>query len=186
MSPPDFHVTPADIRVGVPQHALLDVDVVEWVGSLNQDGLTSAQHLALAMMRSSGRVTNGMLQAWGVDRITAGSALRDLVDRGLATSSGGKRYASYQLVDIIDLPVATVQVESEARRGIEADFDAIKQAIRAGHTTARELQTTLGMSYDAVHRRLRALRERGEVEQTRDRNARNQSYRIVESTGDAG
>ncbi|RBY81696.1 hypothetical protein DQ238_06635 [Geodermatophilus sp. TF02-6] len=185
MSPPDFHVTPADVGVRVPRHALLDVDVVEWIGSLKQDRLTDAQHLALAMMRSSGRVTNGMLQAWGVDRIAAGSALRDLVDRGLATSSGGKRYASYELVDDVELPVATVQAEPEAGRGIEADFDAIKQAIRAGHTTARGLQAALGMSYDAVHRRLRALRERGEVEQTRDRNAKNQSYRIVEDMGDA-
>ena len=51
------------------------------------------------MMRSTGRVTNAMLQAWGVDRFSAGTALKDLVGRGVAVSSGGRRYASYRLAD---------------------------------------------------------------------------------------
>ncbi len=179
MSPPVFAVTPGHTFVTVPQHALLAVDVIEWIGTLGQRGLTDAQHLALAMMRSAGRVTNGMLQAWGVDRISATAALRDLVDRELATVTGGRRYASYRLIEV---GLGQPRLLPEAS-GVEADLDAIKQAIQAGHVTARTLQQALGLGYDAVHRRLRVLRERGEVEQTRAPNDRRQSYRLVNKVG---
>ena len=97
MSPARFDVSPGHVRVTVPGHALLGVDVTEWISSLGEADLTSTQDLALAMARVTGRVTNAMLQAWGVDRLAAGTALRDLVDRDLLVVTGGKRYASYQL-----------------------------------------------------------------------------------------
>lgn len=69
MSPPEFDVTPARVVVKLPQHALLAPDTIAWIGSLNRTGPTDEQHLALAMMRATGRVTNAMLQVWGVDRL---------------------------------------------------------------------------------------------------------------------
>lgn len=179
MSPPAFNFSPGHGFVTVPQHALLSMDIVDWIASLGQERLTDPHHLALAMMRSAGRVTNAMLQAWGVDRGTAGAALRDLVERELATASGGKRYASYRLSEWVELHAArrsTPDVIGESA-GIEADLDAILQAIRAGHVTTGSLQDALAMSERTVLRRIKKLIDRGVVERTRARNDRRQSYR---------
>lgn len=178
MSPPEFDVAPGHVHVTVPQHALLSVETIEWIGTLGQVGLTDHQNLALAMMRGSGRVTNGMLQAWGVDQLSASQALRDLVTRGVAVISGGKRYASYRLA--VPAGATTVQPAPHPRRaGIEAELDAIVQAIRAGHTTARSIGAQLGIGYQTVLRRLTVLRDRGVVAPTQPQHSRYQSYVIV-------
>lgn len=186
MSPARFDVTPGHMAVTVPGHALLGVDVVEWIGSLGQDGLSDEQNLALAMMLVTGRVTNGMLQAWGVDRLTAGNALRDLVDRNLSFVSGGKRYASYRLAaepeqmrrDVRGQGTVTGRRPDDGD-GVAVELDAIVQAIRAGHGTARAIESALGMNYQAILRRIRILIDRGVIERTHARNDRRQSYRLI-------
>lgn len=184
MSPPVFDFTPGRGLVTVPQHALLSMEVVDWIGGLGQAGLSDPQHLALAIMRSTGRVTNGILQAWGVDRATASSALRDLVDRELAIGTGGKRYASYRLT----VPTEPQQRGPDSRLGnglparspgVEADLDAIVHAIQAGHNTVSELRNTLTMNERTVQRRIGELITRGVIERTRSRNDRRQSYRLT-------
>ena len=178
MSPPEFDVAPARVTVRVPQHALLAPETVEWIGSLSLDGMTDEQYLALAMMRNAGRATNAMLQAWGVDRLAAGRALKDLVVRGVAASNGGRRYASYHLVD--ELPLAAEPDEPIDRAaGIEADLDAVLQAIRAGNVTTRSLRDRLGLSQRTLARRLSALIERGLIETTHPTRSSKQSYRLV-------
>lgn len=186
MSPPTYDVTPARVTVTVPQHALLGPETAEWIGSLGHRGLTDAQHLALAMMRSSGQVTNAMLQAWGTDRLTAGEALKDLVARGLAVSSGGRRYATYRLlpsrpdapsdvsVDQLALPVSADQAAST---GIEAEMQATLQAIRAGFNTRKSLLNHLGLAPRTLARRLEALIERGLIERTGPGTSSRQTYR---------
>ncbi|MQY30086.1 ATP-binding protein [Nocardia aurantia] len=179
MSPAAFDVAPGHVHVTVPRHALLDIDTIEWIGSLGLDGLTEKQHLALAMMRSTGRVTNAMLQAWGMDRTTARSALKDLVDRGVATATGGRRYANYQLTVPTETARPDRRSEPDSASGTDNDFDAIVQAIRAGHNTARSLETALGMGYQTVLRRLRKLVDAGVVEREFARNSSRQQYRLL-------
>lgn len=179
MSPPQFDAVPARVKVTVPQAALLAPETVAWIDSLGHAGLTDEQHLALAMMRTAGRVTNAMLQAWGVDRLAAGRALKDLVERGVAVSSGGRRYASYYLVE--ELPAnhgATRPVDGPS--GVEADLDAVLQAIRAGSVTSQTLGQCLGLTKRTVIRRLNVLVERGLIEPTQPRQSNRQSYRLVE------
>lgn len=60
-----FDTLPAHVYVSVPQHALLDPPTVEWIQALGTAGLDDAQQLTLAIMRSTGSVTNAMLRAWG-------------------------------------------------------------------------------------------------------------------------
>jgi ATP-dependent DNA helicase RecG len=177
MSPPEFHAPPSHVTVTVPQHALLAPETIAWIGSLGEPGLTDAQHLALAMMRSTGRVTNAMLQAWGVDRLSAGAALKDLVGRGLATSTGGRRYASYQLVE--DVSSHDAQPLDRAD-GIESELDAMVQAIRAGSITTRALTERLGLSPRTVARRLTTLIDRKLITQTQPTRSSRQSYRLVD------
>ncbi len=188
MSPPEFDVGPGHVRVTVPQHALLSPEVVDWIGSLLEVGLSDAQHLAIAMMRSSGYVTNSMLQAWGVDRQSAGQALRDLVERGLAARSGGRRYATYRLLKVseddprLQLPIADVGETADHTHptvGTEAELAAVTQAIRAGHGSIRDLRRQLGLSERTVYRRVRTLVERAIIEPTEPRQSRRQSYRLT-------
>ena len=94
MSPPQFDVSPGRVHVTVPRNALLSPETIEWIGALGLGDLTDEQHLALAMMRNSGRATSAMLRSWGVEALAAGRALRDLVDRGIAEQIGGNRNAS--------------------------------------------------------------------------------------------
>lgn len=178
MSPPEFGVTPSRVAVTVPQHALLAPETVAWIGSLKQGGLTDEQHLALAMMRSTGRVTNAMLQAWGVDRLSAGKALKDLVDRGVAVTNGGRRYASYRLVDEPSPPADSGPLDAAA--GVEAELDAVVQAIRAGDTTPRALVDRLGLPQRTVGRRLNALVQRKLIAPTHPTRSSRQSYRLVD------
>ncbi|MDN5757008.1 MAG: putative DNA binding domain-containing protein [Tomitella sp.] len=179
MSPPTFDVAPGRVTVRLPQHALLAPEVIEWIGSLGLAGLSDGQHLALAMMRSSGRVTNAMLQAWGVDRLAAGLALKDLVARGVAVSSGGRRYASYSLVED-RLPSTDPEPTGQAA-GIEAELDAVLHAVRAGATTTRAVVARLGLPQRTVARRINTLIERGLVTPTQQsRSSRSQSYRLIE------
>lgn len=182
MSPPEFDVAPGRVAVTVPQHALLAPDTVAWIGSLGLPALTDAQHLALAMLRATGRVTNAMLQAWGVDRIDAGLALKDLVGRGVAVSSGGRRYASYHLADdarpVEDQP--SERDPADRSTGIEADLDAVVQAIRAGSTSPRAVGERLGLSERTVNRRLSALVERKIIAPTYPFRSSKQSYRLVD------
>ncbi|WP_063711943.1 ATP-binding protein [Nocardia sp. BMG111209] len=178
MSPAAFDVAPGHVQVTVPQHALLDIGTIEWIGTLGLDGLTDQQNLALAMMRSTGRVTNAMMQAWGVDRTTARSALRDLVDRGVAATTGGRRYANYQLTVPTETAPIVRRAEQDSVSGTGSELDAIVQAIRAGHTTTRSLETALGMNYQTVLRRLRKLIDAGVVEREFARHSSRQQYRL--------
>lgn len=185
MSPPEFDAEPGRLMVTVPRTALLAPQTIEWIAGLGLPELTDAQHLALAIMRSSGRVSVGMLRAWGVSDTEARRAVRDLVARGVAIRTGGKRYASYRLIEEVDqlplpgLETATEAADSAEREGIEAELDVIVQAIQAGHTTSRGMAEHIGMGYQTVLRRLRELEDRGIVEPTRPRRSSKQSYRVV-------
>lgn len=182
MSPPTFDAAPGLLKVTVPQHALLSPDVIEWIGSLRAEGLTDTQHLALAITRTAGSVTNPMLQAWGVDASAAGQALRDLVDRALVVRTGGRRYARYQLVSSLPetLPFSLGEdITEPAGSGVEAQQDAIRQAIRAGHVTTRALSDVLGINHRTLTRRLADLVEQGVVERTRPIRSSYQSYRLT-------
>ncbi|MBL8931718.1 MAG: putative DNA binding domain-containing protein [Kineosporiaceae bacterium] len=182
MSPPEFDVRPGRMTVRLPQSALLSPETAAWIGSLGVPDLSESQHLALAMMRSTGRVTNAMLQAWGVDRLQAGVALKDLVDRSLALRTGGRRYASYQLTGDANASTPTMPLrESRSPRavGAQAELDAVLQAIAAGYTTRRALMERLGLPQRTLARRLTSLIERGAIEPTQPTRSHRQSYRLA-------
>jgi ATP-dependent DNA helicase RecG len=188
MSPPTFDATPGSLTVTVPQHALLAPDTIEWIGSLGVRGLTDTKHLALAMMYTTGRATNPMMQAWGVEPMRAGQELRDLVNRGLAIRSGGRRYASYQLATsapaLVPIPAEPDAPGGRAGRGVAGQRDAILQAIRAGHTTVRSLSDALGIAHRTVTRRIAEMIEDQLIETTRPLRSSKQSYRLIEHEGE--
>lgn len=186
MSPPRFDATPAHLHVTIPQHALLDPETVTWIGSLGAATLSDAQHLALAMIRANGSVSNEMLRVWGVKSHAATIALTDLVARGLAAKRGGRRYATYELAaaetddeELFADLIAPPPVLPSAP-GIYPQDVAVVEAIRSGSTTSRAIQALLGLSYSTTIRRIRSAREAGLIEETASRHSRVQSYRIVD------
>lgn len=175
MSPPEFRVSPGSVDVVVPQHALLSDEVRGWIASLGHPGLSDQQQLALAMMRG-GRITNAMLRTWGLDMHEASQALRDLVARGLAVKSGGKRYARYQLAP----GVGHERTSSGQATSGQRDSDDILMAIRAGHTTARAIAAALNVKHKTALRRINKLVDIGVLERTQPATSPSQSYRVVE------
>ena len=184
MSPPQFDITPGRVHVTVPRNALLSPETVEWIGSLRLEGLTDEQHLALAMIRNSGRASSAMLRSWGVDALAAGRALRDLVDRGVVERSGGKRYASYHLlVNAAEAAQPPLIAHHHSGSGVEAELDALIQAIKAGRSTSEQIAEHLGLSRRTVRRRVNVLIERGVVQPTRPTRSSRQSYRLTHPEG---
>lgn len=181
MSPPRFEVEPGRVTVQVPRNALLSTDTIDWIGSLGFADLSDAQHLALAMMRNSGGATAAMLRVWGVAPTEAGNALRDLVARGVAGRSGGRRYAAYHLSapsrDFVAGQPALVDLEDGS--GVTTQQWAIVEAIRAGHHTTAQIREQLGLSYPTAIRRINALIARGLIRPTRPRQSSRQSYRLT-------
>ncbi|MGV1010617.1 MAG: ATP-binding protein [Dermatophilaceae bacterium] len=187
MTPPTFDVSPAYVHVTVPQHGLLDPETLQWITQLHVSGLDNTQHLALAMMRARGSVSNEMLRAWGVDPHVATLALRGLVERGLATKFGGRRYATYELVDDqrgrlpIELGESYHPRATGARaRRIEAELQAVLEAIRAGNVTSRAMQGQLGLSYAAINRRVNTLLREGRIRATAPPHSRARAYVVLD------
>lgn len=173
MSPPHFRVTPGAVDVVVPRHALLSDDVIEWLSALDEPDLSDPQQVALAIMRS-GPVTNAMLQSWGYDRTVASQALADLVARGVAEKSGGRRYATYRLnPEVLD------QASAKQTRAPSFD-DAVLRAIQSGHTTRRAIAEATGLSDKTALRRLKRLVADRQIERTGPANSPTQSYRIID------
>ncbi|CAN5578389.1 ATP-binding protein [soil metagenome] len=192
MSPPHFDATFSHVHVTVPQPALLDPDTSQWIADLRSPGLDDAQHLALAMMRASGTVSNEMLRVWGVESKAATAALRNLVDRDLAVKRGGRRYATYELVDDPDrqlpamLPFYPANTPTGPRQQrIDAELQSVIEAIRAGHITSRSIAAQLGLSYATAIRRLNTLLEAGRISATAPTHSRTRTYVVADSAGSA-
>lgn len=192
MSPPRFDATFSHVHVTVPQPALLDPETVQWIADLESPGLDDAQHLALAMMRASGMVSNEMMRVWGVESKTATAAMCDLVDRDLAVKRGGRRYATYELVDdpdrrlplTLDFPAAATAPGPRQAR-IDAELQSVIEAIRAGHTTSRSIAAQVGLSYPTAIRRLNTLLEANRIFTTAPAQSRSRTYVVNDSADSA-
>lgn len=98
MTVPVFSDRISSFSVTFPKHSLLGPETLGWLGSLGED-LTDAQHMAMALMKEGREVSNATLRTLGLDSREATAALRGLVERGLARTWGGRRYARYGLAD---------------------------------------------------------------------------------------
>ncbi len=95
---PAFDSRISSFTVTMSSSALLSDTVRGWISTLPLPAGTREREIALAMLLR-GPVTNEMLREWGLDRIQAGSVLRELVEAQIAIKLGGRRYASYVLDD---------------------------------------------------------------------------------------
>lgn len=98
MTLPRFDDKISSFSVTFPNHALLNDEVVEWIGRLNEQDLTNSQCIGLAVLRSGERLDNAAYRAaTGLDSRVATAELQDLVSRELVAQVGTRRWTEYRL-----------------------------------------------------------------------------------------
>lgn len=185
MSPPEFDVSFSRVEVVVPHHALLDESTLSWLAALGQSGLTDGQAMALAMMHTGREVSNETLRGWGMHRADATEALANLVQRRLIERSGGRRYATYHLVEPTSQPQPTLDLVVAHRNDFEVTDPQAWSALEAMRgretSTTKQVQAALGISYTDALGRINRLIDSGFLQPTAPPTSRKRAYRIVSS-----
>jgi len=176
MTAPKFDDRVSSFVVTFPNHSLLGDDVVRWIGSLGQDGLTKSQCMALGALHAGSVLDNPTYRkATGLDSRVATAELQDLVARELVEQVGTRRWARYRLSPRLHTD------ENEARRRRHAPADRRGDILEAlGTTTASraELAERTGLTDQTVRRWLGILRKEGAIEATETAtSSRNVRYR---------
>lgn len=179
LTPPEFDSRISRFTVTFPKHTLLDTGTVEWINSTGQAGLTEAQCLALALMREGRYVTNAHLRQLGLDSRDATSALADLVRRGLAAKTGGRRYASYVLAD-------APEGQPESARSPEAPTGTAARVLallaRDDEMTLAEIAEAASLGKAMTSRHLDQLIAHGWVVASGRPRSRHRRYRLGSAT----
>ena len=171
MSPPEFTDRISRFTATFPNHTLLDADVVRWIDSLGQAGLSESQCVGLAVLREGGFLDNRSYRAHvGVDSRVATAELRDLVERGLASQVGTRRWARYELVGSRVASADGSRLRSDRRV-------VILSALTGTELLRTEISELTGLSATAVRYWLRVLRAEGAVEPTGNPKSPNVRYR---------
>ncbi len=170
MLPPDFDGNLTRVQVTVPHHALMTPEVLEWISSLGQEGLSQHQTQALALLHAGRPVRNQTLQNWGAHPSDATRALGDLVHRGLVLRTGGRRGAQYLLNPGYEAP--------HRRRARTDRQEVVLTALEGeGELTSHAIAELLDVSYVTAVNELNALIDQGLVEATAPPRSRNRRYR---------
>ncbi|HWO62829.1 MAG TPA: ATP-binding protein [Umezawaea sp.] len=158
MTRPTFRNVPARFEVEFSRSELLDSETRRWLGELNEPGLTQVHELALATMYHGQPISNAALREFGATNSEATAILRDLVTRGLAVRTGGRRYASYSLGASTAMPdLFTIDQESSSGRDVRAVLEA------RGSAKASELTEATGYSRPTVLSQIEDLIREGLV-----------------------
>ncbi|MFQ1003544.1 ATP-binding protein [Modestobacter sp. SSW1-42] len=194
MTTPVFTSRISGFTVVFPKHSLLDAETVTWLHSLGT-GLTEAQCMALALMREGRTVTNSSLRQLGLDSREATTTLVDLVERGLARTWGGRRYAQYALTEtssrevtdpdagpLLD-PVADEPIVSTRRDGrlsLAARLEQVRRLFKPGiELSAAEVAVALGdVGERSAITYLRELITAGTIEATAPPKSTLRRYRL--------
>lgn len=192
---PTFDSRLSRFTVTFPKHTLLTEETLRWIQGLDQPGLSQAQISALALMKEGRQVSNGTLRQLGLDSRDATHALADLVARGLAYRSGGRRYAEYLLLDQIGHEPAlfddvlenltqsgdtegTLEVERRRRYDRSAEVEALFQGGRT--LTAAEVGRLTGLGAAMTSRYLSRLVQDGRLHATAPPRSPNRAYRLAQ------
>lgn len=201
MLPPTFRADLRKVEVTVPHHALLTQDVLNWVRSLDEEGLTQAQIQALALLRDGMPVRNQTLQGWGVHPADATRELTNLVQRGLAEKVGDRRGASYRLAikddsaDVVSRRPTTERAEDTPDGTCEHDASDADLTTRqlevltlfgpGDEMTASDLTAALPWKYGVVIKEINVLIAQGRLVATAPPRSKNRKYRLASPHDDA-
>lgn len=159
MGLPDFSDRISIFQVTFPNHALFNADTVEWIESLEEQGLSESQFVALALMHEGSFMTNALYRrSTGVDSRLATSELQNLVARELVEQTGVRRWAAYSLSQRISLS------KDLRRRPKPADRrEEIMRALGRELRSRVELVEMTGLKPQSVRRWLKILQDEGRV-----------------------
>lgn len=157
MSPPQFNDKISSFVVAFPNHTLLSEEIIGWILSLGEKGLTDSQCVALALLHEEGVLDNRAYRnATGVDSRIATSELQDLVARELIAQTGTRRWARYQL---------SQRNATERGRSSRADRRTeLLIALGNDSLSRAELVARTGLGDQTVRRWLKIMREEGAIE----------------------
>jgi ATP-dependent DNA helicase RecG len=178
MSAPRFDDRISSFTVIFPNHTLLSDEVLSWLESLGETGLTDSQCIALAMLREGAVLDNATYRtATGLDSRIATAELQDLVARELVTQTGTRRWAKYQSSSGLH--------EIRHRRLSPADRrEEMLGALGTDTLSRSELAERTGLSDQTVRRWLAILRKEGLIETTEaSTSSKNTKYRRVPGSG---
>jgi ATP-dependent DNA helicase RecG len=156
MNLPQFDNQISRFSVTFPNHTLLSEETVRWVESLEQDGLSDSQIVALATMRSGEVLDNPKYRSLtGSDSRVATGELQDLVARELVNQAGERRWARYSM------PMGVAQ---ERRRLAPANRRTeILAAMGADTLSAKEISERTRIPVKTVRHWLKRLRDEDKV-----------------------
>lgn len=187
MKPPTFDNTIATFRVVFPNHTLLSKETVEWLAEVCPPDLTDQQRMALAYIRQNGEITNAdYRRLTGQDSREVSRDLRRLVDLGLLSQSGTRRWATYRLrPGRVSEPVKEQSpTEPRKRRNRVPEIIAL---LRGGRELSRqEIAEKLGIGRNAALYWLERMVQEGVVETTAPPRSRRLRYRLRTSAADEG
>lgn len=153
---PIFRNSSNRFEVEFSRSELLDPTTRQWLAQLREPGLTQLHELALATMFHGRPISNAALRQFGASQADATAVLRDLVNKGLAVRTGGRRYATYSL---------GVSTETPDLFTITAPPTDVAEVLRVlGSAGAKDLIAATGYSRPTVLSRLEELIKEGLVE----------------------
>ena len=164
LEPPRFRDRRNSFRLTLHSHTLMSPEAVSWLNQFADRSLNDRHRLALAYLRKNSRITNGDYRRLNhVDALTAGQELRDLVQQGLATQHGSRRWTYYTL---------GVPVEAEPAR-VEAapsDEERILEYVREhGSINNAQCRGFLGVDANRAWYLLSGLVEAGKLRREGER-----------------
>ncbi|WP_438387932.1 ATP-binding protein [Actinopolyspora saharensis] len=163
LNPPRFDDNISTFTITFPNHTLMGEEVVRWIGSLQEPGLTESQCHGLAMLYHGETLNNQTYRnANDLDSRIATNELGDLVSRELVVPTGGRRHARYRLAEGL-MPEATEEHEGEDDAASQRT-NRRKELLRAlgeEECTRAELVNRTGLSDRTVSRWLSTLVREG-------------------------
>lgn len=172
MTRPVFSNAVSRFAVEFNRSELLDPAARGWLAGLRAPGLTQLHELALATMFHGQPISNAALREFGASQPEATSVLRDLVDRGLAVRTGGRRYATYSLDTHPQVPDLFTEIAVEPK-----PVAAVLQNM--GSARAMDLARATGYSRPTVLAHLERLIDAGSVIAEGKPNSPRRTYRWI-------
>lgn len=177
MTAPKFDDRISSFVVTFPNHSLLSEEVVRWIGSLGEEGLTESQCMGLAVLHGGTVLDNATYRKLtGLDSRIATSELQDLVAREVVEQVGTRRWARYRLARRFEADEGV-----RKRHPTPADRrEEILEALGTSTASRAELAERTGLTDQTVRRWLRLMRKEGLVEATeKAAGSRNTKYRRI-------
>lgn len=160
MEPPTFIDEIGIFATEIPNHALLDSDALDWLGSISDSPLTRPQMTALILMRNGIQLTNTSYRAaTGVqDSRIAYKELKELVDQGLVEQFGKGGSTYYELPT---QPAIEEQLVNAPLPELTPMQQQVYSTLTSEPLARREIVNRTGLKTEQVVQILRALRNKG-------------------------